>query len=187
MSGPRRTVVLARRAAAAAAGVAVADGVRAGARAAVAVVVLPGEGVVGTGVRLPASAPARRLAGALTSRDIAARASGRLVLAAAGPDPTTPVTLARIEAAAGAWPVVVVCADPRTAEDEVVLREADAVVAVLPPGADPALRALLARHGPSATDALVADVHGLTRAVPVLAPLTLRAVRAAGAALGAGR
>lgn len=183
MSGPRRTVVLARSAGAVAVGIAVADGVRARARAAAGVVVLPDGVARRTGVLLPASPAARRLATALTNRDISARASGRLVLAAGGTASTAPTVVARVEAAAGAFPVVIVCADPRTAGDEAVLREADAVLAVLPPAADPALHALLATQD----QALVADVSGLVRAVPVLAPVALRSVRAAGAALGAGR
>lgn len=184
MSAPRRIVLLAGGPSAPAVGAALAEGLRAGARTAVAVLLLPPGPEA---VRLPPSAGARRLAASLQARGIVARTSGRLVLVTWEPGAAAGDVLGRVEAAAGDAPVVVVVSGPRTDAGDATLREADAVVAAMPSGADPALRVLLAVGGAPVTTVLTVDVPVLGRSVPFLAGSALREVRAAGRALGAGR
>jgi hypothetical protein len=96
-----------------------------------------------TGVRLPATRRAARLAAAAGARGLAASASGRLVTVALPPAPEEAAADgARALAAAAGVPAVLALGGARHAAFDALLAAVDRVAVVTGPDVDPALRGL---------------------------------------------
>jgi hypothetical protein len=94
-------------------------------------------GAAGSTVRAPARAGARRLAATLAARGHDAAPTGRLVLVRLdGPLNRASPEVARVLAAAGDAPAVVVLAGARDGAADAVLRDQDAVVVAVPAESD---------------------------------------------------
>ena len=102
---------------------------------------------------------ARRLAGRLEARGLEATARGRLAWLRLEPEPSNAATQARRCLAIAEAPVVIAVAGPRDAAFEPLIAEAGLVLAVLPVGADPALRELVSAGLPSRAGAIVAPLR----------------------------
>jgi len=120
---------------------------RAGAGSALVCLWRPGRSALGddedptspAGATTPA---ARRVAAALDAEGLRATACGRLAWLALPDDPADAAPMLRRGLALAAVPVVIAVAGPRPAAFEPILATADLALAVLPPDASEALRAL---------------------------------------------
>ena len=102
---------------------------------------------------------ARRLAGRLEAHGLEATARGRLAWLRLEPEPSDAAAQARRCLAIAGVPVVIAVAGPRDAAFEPLIAEVGLVLAVLPAGADPALRELVSAGLPSRAGAIVAPLR----------------------------
>jgi hypothetical protein len=172
---PRAVAVLCAADDAAAAGVAAASLLARRARAScgLALVWTGAAPAPRTEAALLAGRGARRLAAALNSRGVVARACGRGVLVALPADPEEALGVARrAAAAAGAAPAVLVLGGPRSEAFDAALAEQDRIIVLTRPGADATVAAL-------AVASLPADAPAGAARTVALRPAT-RALAAAG-------
>ena len=109
-----------------------------------------------TGATTPA---ARRLAVRLAAHGLEATARGRLAWLRLEPEPSEAAAQARRCLAIAGAPVVIALAGPRDEALESLIAEVGLVLAVLPAGADPALRELVSAGLPNTGSSIIAPLR----------------------------